>query len=268
MEQKLNDWFCSLKDMNNLSVDNKSIGSNEFFETKIQILGDTILSLAELVGDNKAQLQQTDKEINDLFTEYGASNVDFLNKVQASPVTGMATILCACQNNAGFSPEKEQKTLAQFNQFVTTLTKCPLIRIEENKSFTATATFTNKKEVMPDSVNENFIFDDNCDNDKNFTDQIQKCLHDKGNNSYKLVVYNMQIGGDSNAYLNIRAGTIEVSCTAGKLKSHDFSALAKGFSAKIAMLGTNWNNNAAHVINSVGFAPISQWIKTDNMLDL
>lgn len=269
MEQKLNDWFCFFKDKNNLSSGNNSIESNKFFfETDIQLLGNDVLSLAGLVGDNTAQLQQTDKEINDLFIKFGASNVDFINKLQASPVTGMATILCACQKTAGFSPEKEQNTLAQFNQFVTTLTNCPLVRIEENKSFTAVGTFTNKKEVMPDSVMENFIFDDNCDNDKNLTDQIQKCLNDNGNNSYKLVVYNMQIGGDSDAYLNIRAGTIEVSCTAGKLKTYDFSALAKGFSATMVMLGVNWNNNATHVINSVGFAPISQWIQTDNILNL
>ncbi|PYG90369.1 hypothetical protein LY28_00252 [Ruminiclostridium sufflavum DSM 19573] len=270
MEQKLNEWFCFLKDNNRLSSANKNTGTggNEFFGAEIQTLGDTVLSLAELVGDNKAQLQQADKEINDLFIEYGASNADFINKLQASPVTGMAAILCACQRNAGFSPEKGQNTLAQFNQFVTTLTKCPLVRIEENKAFNAAGTFTNKKEVMPDSITQNFIFEDSCINNENLTGQIQKCLDEMGNNTYKLVVYNMQTGGDLDAYLEIHAGTIEVTCTAGILKSYKFSALAKGFSARIIMEGANWRNNASHIINSAGFAPISQWIQTDNVLSL
>lgn len=261
MQQQLAEWLAWNSQKNDLFF---SFAQDKKIDTLMGLLGDQVLSLAELVGDNKTQLLQTDNEINDLFKQYGAKDTTFIQKLQASPVTGMATILYACQNRAGFLPNQGEYSLAKFNQFISNLTRCPLISIGDNKSFTAVGTFTDKNKVMPDSITENFLFDDGTENNKILRDQIQKCLNRMGNNSYKLDIYNMELAGAADAYLNIRAGVVEITCTADKL-SYKFSASAKGFNIKLVMSGINWSNSAPQIINTFSFAPISQWIEVTNL---
>lgn len=262
MEQQLAQWFSFNSTNSNMPL---STVQNKKIDSVMGLLGDKVLSLAELVGSNKSQLLQTDSEITNLYKKYGDKNSDFIDKLKVAPVTGMATILCACQNRAGFLPDKEEYSLGKFNQFITNLTKCPLISVNDSKSFNSSGTFTDKKKVMPDSIIENFLFKDNSQSDKILIDQIHKSLVKEGNKSYKLDIYNMEILGDTDAYMNIKAGTIEITCTSEILK-HKFTAEAKGFNVELVMSGVNWSNSVTQTINAIPFASISQWIEISNLI--
>ena len=276
MEQKINSWFESFSpgysnDGRKLNVEAMAAFSKagEIPEMPASVptppeADEFSFSYPALSGKDKMQLLQADQEIAKAYAHGGASDPIFLEKFEAAPVTGMATLLNYVQIQKEFIPHKGKLLIEEFGHFISSVVACPAcetgaaLSLNHDTIINVKKKHFDHKEII-DNIAKTYELNEEQ------RDEIQAKLQGATSNSVKLTIYNMQISGSSiESFFGVFAGVVIITRTQTRkiMPRFQFEINFRGNKLVTSIQKANWVYLAPNLAK-MHFASIPEWIKAN-----